>query len=108
MIPDLPNASSDIIGSKRWRDNRQRGEEGKEHKDNLSFGRYIRTTFPRANLGDGEEKEKGKEERRKKEGTSDSWWRTRASGKRRRGAYQRHLLIYFAAVGRQSMVGDPH
>lgn len=66
MIPDLPNASSDIIGSKRWRDNRQRGEEGKEHKDNLSFGRYIRTTFPRANLGDGKGKRKGrkKEERR--------------------------------------------
>lgn len=67
MIPDLPNASSDIIGSKRWRDNRQRGEEGKEHKDNLSFDRYIRTTFPRANLGDGEGKKERKKEGRKKE-----------------------------------------
>lgn len=30
---------------------------------------------------------------------------TRASGKRRRGAYQRHLLIYFAAVGRSAVHG---
>lgn len=44
----------------------QRGEEGKEHKDNLSFGRYIRTTFPRANLGDGEGKKERKKEGRKK------------------------------------------
>lgn len=75
----------------------------------MSFGRYIEPLFRdrAANLGDveGKKKRKGIE---KKEGTSDSWWRTRASGKRRRGAYQRHLLIYFAAVGRQSMVGDPH
>lgn len=27
MIPDLPNASSDIIGSKRWRDNSKGGRK---------------------------------------------------------------------------------
>lgn len=98
MIPDLPNASSNVIGSND-RTTTGRGREGEEEKDNLSFWwECIRTAFP--NLGDAEKGKKGREKRREKEGRSDSRWRTRASGKRRRGAYQRHLLIYFAAAGR--------
>lgn len=60
MIPDLPNASSNVIGSND-RTTTGRGEEGEEEKDNLSFWwEYIRTAFP--NLDDAE---KGKEERKK-------------------------------------------
>lgn len=64
MIPDLPNASSNVIGSND-RTTTGRGEEGEEEKDNLSFWwEYIRTAFP--NLGDAEKgKGKKKRERRK-------------------------------------------
>lgn len=64
----------------------------------VDFGSISRTTFPRwYPTAAGREK--------KERDSSNACRRTRASGKRRRGAYQRHLLIYFAAVGRSAVHG---
>lgn len=64
MIPDLPNASSNVIGSND-RTTTGRGREGEEEKDNLSFWwECIRTAFP--NLTRKKGKREGKREERKK------------------------------------------